>query len=397
MIKIKHITTLLLLSLIILTGCQTVDLGMSEEEFKQAVIETNTNIESYAYETIAHIDYVERTGERETVLMKSKQEGTLDRTNQKIHITSKDDIEFRGNVETEELEIYVVNNTLYYRFGNRWIDIPQEQDYFNKQDPVELLTWLLDSGEIHILKEEEINEDQYVVVRLQADLEKLREIAFQGSEPQSLIPLQGRFSEILREYDMTLWIHKEKHTVERYDQTMRVEIDNAQDVNLSLQMNATSTFTNINEAANIELPKEVLEQDPDRIRTTTTFQAPLPNVDMAYAFVEDETVEVSLSNSVGQDIFFTGQTTLFWEEKQHECPLKNILGSDETTLQLGNTTEDADKVRNGEVFRIIWDCSTKEEPNQLDTFTAKSTTFQYVNANTGSIRNHAGNIDIIWE
>ena len=406
MIKIKpHITTLLLLSLIILTGCQGVDLGMSEEEFKQAVIETNTNIASYAFDTEReiHIESEERDGEREEILYNITKNGSIDRNANSLQIHSREKFFGDGQEATKTQERYVVNDTLYQGSGTNWITVAYSQSSLPEQDTLQLIKELFESGNPTFIGEEEIEGNTHILIQLQPKLSKLKHLALRGHEVDEFVEALAPFAETLQNYEITLWVNKDTYTIKKYTQKLNLVIADSSmlDLHAEINMQTTSTFKDQNEPLHVTIPEAAAQarppESPTRIRAQrTTFQAPLSNVGMAYANSQDQTIEVSFTNSVGQNIFFTGKGALQWEETNHECNAKEFLRTDSTSLTLGSNPESADTISNGEVFRVIWDCSDTTQPNSGDRLTANPVSFEYGNANTRNIRKHNGRIDATW-
>lgn len=121
----------------------------------------------------------------------------------------------------------------------------------------------------------------------------------------------------------------------------------------------------------------------------TTFQAPLPNVENAFADATENEVEISFTNNVGQRINLTNTANATVDEGG-EC----IWGKAERAN--GSTIEPAHTISNGEVFRIIWDCSGADDTEVGSRFTSDDIRFEYTNMNTGSTRRHTGNVQARW-
>lgn len=122
----------------------------------------------------------------------------------------------------------------------------------------------------------------------------------------------------------------------------------------------------------------------------TTFQAPLPNVENAFADAQTDLVEISFTNNVGQSINLTlnGEATI--EETGDTCPVTRAESSE------GNTLGASDTVSNGDVFRVFWNCSGASNIEVGNRFTSEDIRFEYTNMNTGSTRRHTGNVQARW-
>lgn len=252
----------LILPLLFLSACQDADLGMSMQEFKEKIIQANTQLESYEMtmdmESEMTFDFM---GESMSMDMTAFYEGAVDRKNKKTRVVTTSEMDMFGMTETVVMDMYIVDDYLYMGIMDEWMKVLVDEQIWDEQDQVELTTSLIESGEIIFEGEERVDGTNYYVITLKPDLETLMEIALESQGLGDLMFGLEDFTDMIREYDFKVWINKETFVIEISEDYIHMVIEDIEggEGGLSMKVVSKAKIKNINEPVTINLPTEALK------------------------------------------------------------------------------------------------------------------------------------------
>lgn len=250
-------TIIILLPLIILAGCQGNNVGMSEEAFKEQVVQTNLDIQTYTIdsEMTMKVDMLYDKTVTETLNIQRNDEGVMDRANNEYHLSTTQRVELWPGSQEESIDMYVVNDTTYVQYQGEWLnEIPGDFEN-NLEDPMKIWDWAFSSGKMN-LREETITDTAYVVAHLQPNVDELQDYGIENMEVQELFPQAQETSNTFDTYNITVWIQEDTYFIERFEEQVRLEFNQSPNDTIIASSNRTFTISSINEPVHIELPED---------------------------------------------------------------------------------------------------------------------------------------------
>jgi len=239
----KKILILMILSVMLLSSCM-----VNREQIKNSIIEANSNIKSYEAQ-MTMSTYTKMTVFGETVesemLIGSMNE--VDLENKKMHSVSSMESELLGEVETET---YMIDDKIYSKTLGQWITMDFDSSVWEQNDQMNATMDYLMTGEIKILKDEEVEGALCYVINVEPDLKELADSMSNEALDLEDVDLEELFSE----YSITFWVDKSNYRIKKTSVSYTIE---QEDFLMSADMEIT--YFLINEPVVIEVPAEALE------------------------------------------------------------------------------------------------------------------------------------------
>ena len=261
--KSKHYTlTLLLASLLFIAGCQGVDLGMSEEEFKQKVIEANTDVNTYVI-----ISNEKRITTLDFPLLGEPQKSEVERETRIAFDTVNKNLEMQRTqkpLNTEDSEVtqitsYVVQDSIFETSDNTWRHQKTPEYVWDEQHDLQEQVWLFESGQMQILRETEIAGETYIVVQVRPGLNEIEDLMSGFQEITELLEeMQTDIASIVQDLEVTMWIHNETYLIRTSEENIYFDLER-EGIRITLDTESTKQINNINEPVNITVPTEALQ------------------------------------------------------------------------------------------------------------------------------------------
>lgn len=259
----KKTILLIIIASIVISGCTEI---LSEDELKQKIINANTNMESYTAE-------IQMTMNIKTSVMGNKinintitnSKGDIDRKNKKAKIKSSTESKEIGlNTQTES---YIDNNFVYVKSSDVWVKMNLEDDLWTRQDQVEQVTTLMQTGTIMRLNDEKKDGKAYYLVKITPDLKKMFEVSLKQENFFAKYEKMN-YEDMVKSYSMTIWVNKDTHIIERtrIEMTLLITSENigeddpekVMESNIALNSIIDVTISNINKDLDIVIPSEAL-------------------------------------------------------------------------------------------------------------------------------------------
>jgi hypothetical protein len=261
--KTKIILGIIIISMILITGCSDGKGPLTDETLKDEIIKANTNLNSYDFEGKMNMIMILDTEEESFEIgSETSMIGEIDREKKQAKI--KMDVKTTMAEMPIEMtfDTYIMDEYIYVGIMGQWSKIKYEEDEWVEQDQVEQMLQLVYSGDITLDGTETINEKEYYKVTIKPDLEKLAELVLQTQE---LIPFAEitNIQDLIRDYEETIWINKETYIIEITKSKGTIVMsakDFGEEGEGELKMIYDSEFTmnNINKNVNINLPNEAI-------------------------------------------------------------------------------------------------------------------------------------------
>lgn len=251
------------LAMMLISAC-TSEINMSDEELKTKLIDANTNIDTYSTNINMDMDMtIEIEGEELLIKSYTTLKGDIDNINKKMFLEGKVETTAFDRSDTIDMTMYILENELYVKTQGQWVKMAEmQEDLWSEQNQLQQTIDLIESGKVQFLDEEKINGQNYYVVEIQPDLEKLtKELLNQNELTTDELLKNINFEDALKNYSLLVWINKETYLIEKNVNEARLVLsaqDFGEDEDGKIIMDYTTEMDmhSINEDVTITLPND---------------------------------------------------------------------------------------------------------------------------------------------
>jgi outer membrane lipoprotein-sorting protein len=253
-INLYLLTTVILFYITALNGC------IGEEEIREEIIESLSNIKSYSYNMETKIV---TQPEKHSRTIELKRKADMDIKEKKaIILTERYQTKLYGKKETStKAHTYIINDMEYnFNKDNGWIKNKISENRWYDEDKIRTQMDLVLKSKIDKLKNEKIGDIDCYLIRITSDAREFWILIMEQEEEHPLIKLLNLdYDNVVKGMDMKIWIDKRTFLPVKCMIAMQAVIQKPimkEPLNMKIDIHTVYTYYNYNTLMNIELPNE---------------------------------------------------------------------------------------------------------------------------------------------
>lgn len=253
-INLCLLTTVMLFCILTLNGC------IGEEEIREEIIESLSNIKSYSYNVETKIV---TQSEKHSRTIELKRKANIDINGERaIIVIERYQTELYAKKETStKAQRYIINNMEYnFNKGNGWVKNKISENRWYDEDKVRTQMDLVLKSKIEKLKDDKIGDIDCYLIRTKPDEREFWILIMEQEEEHPLIKLLNLdYDNIVKGMDMKIWVDKRTFLPIKCIMKLRAVIQKPimkESFNMKIDIHTVYTYYNYNTLMTIELPDE---------------------------------------------------------------------------------------------------------------------------------------------